>query len=95
MEKKLIIQLGNKKIVAEIYNNDPEIPPELCIYLEDEGGTIIQDICLVRPHCYYNNQSGNFDTDNSLVDCLVWGDSYDEDYTNQFMIGIYEERGED
>lgn len=92
MEKKLIIQLGNKKIVAEIYNNHgPEIPPELCVYLEDEDGAIIQDICLVRPHCEYNKQSGYFETDNEFVDCLVWGDSDDEDYTNNFVIGIHEE----
>ena len=92
MEKKLIIQLGNKKIVAEIYNNNgPEIPPELCVYLEDEDGTIIQDICLVRPRCEYNAKSGYFETDNDFVDCLVWGDSDNEDYTNQFMIGVHEE----
>ena len=92
MEKKLIIQLGNKKIVAEIYNNNgPEIPPELCVYLEDEDGAIIQDICLVRPHYEYNKQSGYFDTDNELVDCLVWGNSDEEDYTDKFVIGIHEE----
>lgn len=92
MEKKLIIQLGDKKIVAEIYNNNgPEIPPELCVYLEDEDGAIIQDICLVRPHYDYIKKSSEFETDNNFVDCLVWGDSDDEDYTNKFVIGVHEE----
>lgn len=92
MEKKLIIQLGNKKIVAEIYNNNgPEIPPELCVYLQDEDGVIIQDICLVRPYYEYKKESGYFETNNDFVDCLVWGDSDDEDYTDQFTIKIHEE----
>ena len=91
MEKKLIIQLGDKKIVAEIYNNNgPEIPPELCVYLQDEDGAIIQDICLVRPHNEYNSKSGYFETNNDFVDCLVWGDSDEEDYTDKFTIGIHE-----
>ena len=90
MEKKLIIQLGNKRIVAEIYdNNGPEIPPEMCVYLEDDGG-IVQDICLVRPHYDINRKTKEFETDNNFVDCLVWGDSDDEDYTNKFVIGIHE-----
>lgn len=91
MKKKLVIQLGDKKIVAEIYNNNgPEIPPELCIYLQDEDGAMIQDICLVRPHYDYIKTSGEFETNNNFVDCLVWGDSDDEDYTNKFTIGIHE-----
>lgn len=90
MENKLIIQLGNKKIVAEIYNNNaPEIPPELCVYLQDEDGAIIQDICLVRPNSEYNKTSGHFETNNDLIDCLVWGNSDDEDYTDKFVIDIY------
>ena len=91
MKNNLVIQLGNKKIVAEIYNNNgPEIPPELCVYLSDEDGSIIQDICLVRPHYAYKEKSGYFETDNNFVDCLVWGDSDEEDYTDKFTIGIHE-----
>ena len=90
MKNKLAIQLGSKKIVAEIYNNDPGIPPELCVYLQDEDGSIIQDICLVRPYYEYNQLSGDFDVNNEFVDCLVWGDSDDEDYTDRFTIGIHE-----
>ena len=91
MKNKLTIQLGNNKIVAEIYNNNgPEIPPELCVFLEDKDGRIIQDICLVRPHYDINSKTREFETNNDLVDCLVWGDSNDEDYTNKFVVGIHE-----
>ena len=92
MKNKLLIQLGNKKIVAEIDdNNTPEIPPELCVYLQDEDGAVIQDICLVRPHYDIDRKTKEFKTNNDFVDCLVWGDSDDEDYTNKFVVGIHEE----
>lgn len=95
MEKKLIIPLGNRNIVAEIYDkNGPEIPPELCVYLQDEDGTIIQDICLVRPHYEINKRTKEFETNNEFVDCLVWGDSDQEDYTDKFVVGIHEESEE-
>ena len=91
MKNRLTIQFGNKKIVAEIYdNNGTEIPPELCVFLEEEDGTIIQDICLVRPHYDINNKTKEFKTNNDFVDCLVWGDSDDEDYTDKFVVGIHE-----
>lgn len=92
MKNRLTIQLGNKKIVAEIVDdNGPEVPPELCVFLEDEDGTIIQDICCVRPHYDINRKTKEFETDNEFVDCLVWGDSDEEDYTDKFVIGIHEE----
>lgn len=92
MKNRLVIQLGNKKIVAEIYdNNGPEIPPELCVFLEEEDGTTIQDICLVRPHYNYNRRTDKFKIDNDFVDCIVWGASDDEDYTDKFVVGIHEQ----
>ena len=91
MTNRLTIQLGNKKIVAEIYNdNRPEIPPELCVFLEDENGAIIQDVCLVRPHYDYKEAVGEFEINNDLVDCIVWGDSNNEDYMDKFVISIHE-----
>jgi hypothetical protein len=32
-----------------------------------------------------------FKQDNDFVDCLVWGESGYEDYTDKFVIGVYEE----
>ena len=94
MKNKLIIPLGDKKIVAEINDNNlPEIPIELNVYLTDSNGQIIQDICLVRAHYDYSSK-GEFETDNNFVDCLVWGDSDDEDYTNKYVIGVHEEEEE-
>lgn len=92
MEKKLIIPLGEYKIVAEIDDrNQPEIPPEMviCIYAKDDR--IMQDVCLVRPHYHFNGKTMEFEHDNDFVDCLVWADSDDEDYTHHHIIGIYKE----
>ena len=36
MEQKLVMNCGKFRIVAEIYpNNGTDIPPEMCVYLED------------------------------------------------------------
>lgn len=92
MEKKLIIPFGKHKIVAEVMAmNGPEIPPELCVYLMDDEGCVVQDICLVRPHYDINRKTMEFERDNDFVDCLVWEDSDYEDYTHKHVIGIHEE----
>lgn len=92
MKNKLEIQLGEYKIIAEINDmSTPDIPPELNVYLQDKDGAIFQDICLVRPHYDYVRSKEDFVTDNNFVDCLVWGDSDNEDYTDKHVIGVYKE----
>lgn len=91
MEKKLVIPFGNHKIVAEISDVSPEIPNELWIHIRDQEDKIVQDICLVRAHYNYIRSKGEFETDNAFVDCLVWGDSDNEDYTDKHVIAVYEE----
>ena len=91
MEKKLIINLGENKIVAEIYPTGLINPPyELCVYLCDKNDAMFQDICVVRPHYDYNTKREQWETNTDFVDCLVWSDSYDEDYTDKHVIGVYE-----
>ena len=91
MENKLVINFGKNKICAEIYPTGLVATPyELCVYLCNEKDELFQDICVVRPHYHYNSNKAEFETDNSLVDCLVWGESGDEDYTNKHVIGVYE-----
>ena len=91
MEKKLVIPFGDYQIVAEISNVSSEIPNELWIHIRDKDNRVVQDICLVRPHYDYIRSKGEFETDNDFVDCLVWGDSDSEDYTEKHVIGVYEE----
>ena len=90
MEKKLVIQFGEYQIVAEINDADtPGFPPELVVYLRDKNGVINQDICLVRPHYRYDSHKCKLVTDNDRMDCIVWGDSWCEDYTDKHVIGVY------
>ena len=92
MEKKLEIPFGNYKIVAEINDlNLPDIPPELCVSICNKNNVIIQDICLVRENYRYDRNTHEFKWDDDFIDCLVWGDSDNEDFTDDFTIGICKE----
>ena len=91
MEQKLVINCGKFRIVAEIYpNNGTDIPPEMCIYLEDQEGKWVQDICLVRKHLQYDAKTMQFKTYDNLLDLLIWGDSDSEVYTHHQMIAIHD-----
>ena len=79
MENGVIIKLPDgKEIVAQLCNYDGA-HPEIVIFLQEDG-LAVQDICLVRPH-----------KDTSDVECLVWCDEYNEDYTHKFIIPQYKE----
>lgn len=85
MENRLFIQLPNgKELVAEYCNFDGE-HPEIAICIQ-ENGIATQDICLVRPH--FNK---DLEIEGDDIDCIVWSDEYDEDYTHKFVIKQYEE----
>lgn len=94
MKKSIEMKIGDKKIVAEIISWKNGIPGELYVYLRDNNDVIIQDICMVREHYYYNPQTEEFETNEEFIDCKVWADSNDEDYTNEFVIGVYDEEEE-
>lgn len=85
MENKIRINLAeNLELVAELYNYDG-VHPEITVYIEKDS-VIYQDICLVRPH-----EGPDCVQENDSIDCLVWGDEDNEDFTDEFHIGIYEE----
>lgn len=88
---RLEIPFGDYKIVAEIYDDGPEIPPEMTVRICNENDVIVQDVCLVRPHYEFNKKTMEFETDNDFIDCLVWADSDDEDYTHKHVVAIYKE----
>lgn len=79
MVKKIIIPFGENWIVAKLYNNGPV--PEIVIEIEDKDGNYLQDVCLVRQQ----------ETNNEWLDCLVWGDERDENFSHKFKIRLYEE----
>lgn len=85
MENKIRINLAEHlELVAELYNHDGN-HPEITVYIEKDG-IIYQDICLIRPHegpgCVQEKDS---------IDCLVWGDENNEDFTDEYWIQMYKE----
>lgn len=80
MENVLRIPLGNGKDIVAAIGFDPAFP-EIYVSVYD-GDDWLQDICLVRPHEKNEVQNGD-------VDCLVWGETYNEDYTDKFVIAQY------
>ena len=71
--------------------SEDELPKEIFISIVDEENRCSQDICMVREHYRYNKQTEDFDIDENLIDCRVWTDSADEDYTHEFTIEVYKE----
>lgn len=91
MENKIEIPIGDKKLVASINDWKDELPKEIFISIVDKNNRVIQDICMVREHYHYSPKSEDFEIDSSFIDCKVWVDSDNEDYTDEFCIGVYEE----
>lgn len=93
MEQQIIkIELGDgKKIVAEP-NWDSDFK-ELCVWLEDEEGNMIQDLAIIgEDYDYGNSDEPNVVNvipkhDNYFI--CVYGDEYDEDYTDKFKVKAY------
>lgn len=86
--KRMVNDLGFANLVVERLKESAV--PEICISLEDKlTGAFLQDIALVGQA--FNYKTGGI-IENS-VRCLVWADSDDESYTNEFVIEKYQ--GED
>ncbi len=87
---KLEIPLTDKiSIKAEVYHDEPEFPPELSVYLDNDG-VVWQDLGLVRP-AYTISEDGDILSHQDAVDVLVWSDETAEDYTHQFIIPVYKD----
>lgn len=70
---------ADAELVCELTNYDG-LHPEMSIFIRNpKTGVVSQDVCLVRK---------KEDIDN-VVECLVWGDEADEDYTNSFEIKVW------
>jgi hypothetical protein len=91
MKKQIEVPVGNKKIVAYVQDWDDGLPKEIYISLVDDEGILLQDICMVREHFSYNSKNDEFEIDDDLIDCKIWADSDNEDYTDEFIIGVYED----
>jgi hypothetical protein len=85
MENKIRINLDeNLELVAQLYDYDGQ-HPEITVYIKKDG-YVHQDICLIRPH-----EGKNLVQEKDAVDCLVWSNPNNEDFTSEYFIPIWEE----
>ena len=74
--EKLVIDIGEANLVVEKYEG-----VEFIVYFQDkESGCVTQDIVTIRQAFKHGNTAG------SAVECLVWADANDENYTYRFAI---------
>ena len=81
--QKIKLDLGFANLVAEVYNSDYPVS-EIVVCLKDADGIPVQDIAIIR-------QTIVDDKKQDAVECLVYSDELDEDYTHKFSIYCYKE----
>ena len=84
---KIKIDLGFATLVAE--RGTDKNYHEIFIGIEDKGGVWVQDLAIVGQKYHYTDE-GEIVQDKG-INVMVYADKDDEDYTNKFEIGIYEE----
>lgn len=86
MNNRIEIDLGFATLTVD-KSADPIFPSEIYIGLEKDGQWL-QDIATVAQEHYYKNGELTY---NEGIRVLVYADKDNEDYTNEFNIGIYKE----
>lgn len=85
-KNEMRIDIGNGNfLVVDIYRSasPKNYPDEISVTVEKEGN-IVQDICRVRQA--YIVKDGSRIPD--MVECLLWEDEYNEDYTRFVRIPV-------
>ena len=86
---KLTMDIGFANLV--VHKTETGLFNEYSIHIEEKDtGLVHQDIALVRA-----SVGEDFQPIPDSVDCLVWGDSDDEDYTHKFAIKLFKHEEEE
>lgn len=87
--KRIEIELPNGyKLVAE-QNADPHYSREMFIGIVGANGAWHQDLAVVRSS--YHKDGDKVVWDDKQFDVLVYGSEGNEDFTEEFTVGLYEE----
>lgn len=87
-ENKVEIELPNGyKLVAE-QNTGSDYPYEMYVGIVAPGGGWIQDLVTVR-NSYKHNEDREVEWSDDSFDVFVFGNKDDEDYTEEFQIGLW------
>lgn len=90
--KRIEIELPNGyKLVAE-QNTDPNYSREMFIGIVDSSGVWHQDLAVVRSS--YRIDGSKVVWLDDKFDVLVYGSENDEDFTEDFTIGLYQEESD-
>lgn len=87
--RRIEIKLANGyKLVAE-QNTDPKYNRELYVGVVDPNGVWHQDLAIVRSSYRYDGDKVVWLDDQ--FDVLVYGSENNEDFTEDFTVGLYQE----
>lgn len=86
---RIEIELPNGYKLAAEQNTDPQYSREMFIGLIAPNGVWHQDLAIVRSSYRYNGDQVVWD--DKQFDVLVYGNKDNEDFTEEFAIGLYEE----
>ncbi len=84
--KELVLDLGFTKLKVSV-GSDPNYN-EIFVYLEDENGSVTQDIAIIGQHYHISKDLKTVQEDK--INVRVFADKDNEDFTNQFIIEKYE-----
>lgn len=88
-KNRIEIELPNGyKLVAE-QNTEPQYSREMFIGLIAPNGVWYQNLAIVRSSYHYDGNKVVWD--DKQFDVLVYGDERDEDFTDEYSIGLYED----
>lgn len=92
--KQFQIPLSNGYYLKVEQNPDPHYPFEVFIEVLDKENNWVQDLVLAR-QAYSYDKDLNVIVKDDKFEVLVWGKENDEDYTEEFEIGLYKEEVQD
>ena len=75
MTRKMKVDLGFANLIAEKQTGEDW----LAVYLEDKNGNFLQDLVHIEPG-----------REEEVVKCCIWGDRYDESWTQMYLIPKYD-----
>ena len=87
--QRIAIQLANGyKLVAE-QNVDESYSKEIFVGITNGEGSWLQDLAIIRPS--YEIEDLKVQWKEDQFDVLVFGNEYEEDFTEEYHIGLHKE----
>ena len=89
LEPEIRIPLSDGNYLVAWRNTAQDYNKEIFIGIE-HNGVWAQDLAVVRPRYTYDSEDGSVIFKDDLFDVFVYSDCDQEDYTDEFAIGMYQ-----